>query len=174
MRNGQIFLSLSFLAAVLSVGCAHAVEDVDTEPTDAGHHWPSGHDAGAQASSGTDGGASRGEPADAGSAGASTGGGSGAGSGSSSDSGSGSGSGTGTGSGTANNCGVCDRYWQCSAAYDEWVSQGTDECVDSRTGTTLRCDGTMQGGGTWSGDATGMVLAFPDLGGGTHDIDCTP
>ncbi|MGH7327019.1 MAG: hypothetical protein ACREJX_01590, partial [Polyangiaceae bacterium] len=69
---------------------------------------------------------------------------------------------------------ICDRQWQCDADLDDWSSDGSSACIDSRTGTALNCDGTMQGGGTWSGDSSEVVLEFPNVGGGTFDVYCTP
>jgi hypothetical protein len=73
---------------------------------------------------------------------------------------------------------VCDRDWTCNAATDHWETVGAD-CVDTRTGTTLHCNGKFdQGGytnlGTWSGNATQFTMLFPTLGGGTHAVTCTP
>jgi hypothetical protein len=43
----------------------------------------------------------------------------------------------------------------------------------------LRCDGKFDQGasfnvGTWHGDATHFTLVYPNLGGGTVNIDCYP
>jgi hypothetical protein len=73
----------------------------------------------------------------------------------------------------ADACGICDRNWLCNVADDYWTSQAGD-CVDARTGTTLRCDGTIGGGaGTWAVTSTGLALYFNSLCG-IHEIDCTP
>ncbi|MEO8874465.1 MAG: hypothetical protein ABI461_02670 [Polyangiaceae bacterium] len=169
------FLNLVLVSAAVfalgATGCARGDgNDENTTPDKPTHTWPSEHDAGTSAhhDGGVDAGsgASAFESVDAG--GTATSGGSGSG-------GSGSGGGSGGGSTTTglNACGICDRDWQCDAARDTWVSDGTSACVDSRTGTTLSCDGTMLHGGTWSGDSTGLVLGF-DSFGSTVNVYCTP
>jgi len=155
------------------MGCARGDETSEaTTPEKTPHVWPSAHDAGAEKDAGLDAGSgySAFESVDAG--GSVVGGSGGGGTTGGGTTGGGT---TGGGSTTTalNACGICDRTWQCDAALDEWVSDGTTACVDSRTGTTLDCDGTMLHGGTWSGDATGLVLAF-DSFGSTVDVNCTP
>jgi hypothetical protein len=79
---------------------------------------------------------------------------------------------------TTNACGVCDRDWQCDAALDHWSSfydsQGLS-CVDDRTGTSLRCNGSLDNDpdDSWIKTTWGMQLIF---GGvlGIHDVDCYP
>ena len=73
-------------------------------------------------------------------------------------------------------CGVCDRMWQCDAGLDQWSSIYDSSglgCEDQRTGTTLRCDGDMDGGGTWATTSFGMALYFPGLQGSV-EVDCYP
>lgn len=75
-------------------------------------------------------------------------------------------------------CGVCDRDWQCDAALDPWSSFYDADglgCRDDRTGTTLRCDGSLDNDpdDSWMTTSWGMELLF---GGvlGTHEVDCYP
>jgi hypothetical protein len=77
-----------------------------------------------------------------------------------------------------NACGVCDRDWQCNAALDHWSSfydSGGLGCRDDRTGTTLRCNGSLDNNpdNSWMKTTWGMELIF---GGvlGTHYVDCYP
>jgi hypothetical protein len=51
--------------------------------------------------------------------------------------------------------------------------------VNTRTSTSLRCDGKFGQGtsfnvGTWSGNASKITLVYPMLGGGTKSYDCFP
>ena len=75
-------------------------------------------------------------------------------------------------------CGVCDRDWQCDAALDHWTSFYDSDglgCRDDRTGTTLRCNGSLDNNpdDSWMTTSWGMELLF---GGvlGTHEVDCYP
>jgi hypothetical protein len=75
-------------------------------------------------------------------------------------------------------CGVCDRDWQCDAALDHWSSFYDSDglgCRDDRTGTTLRCNGSLDNDpdDSWMTTSWGMELLF---GGvlGTHEVDCYP
>ena len=77
-----------------------------------------------------------------------------------------------------NACGVCDRDWQCDAALDHWSSFYDSDglgCMDDRTGTVLRCDGSLDNDpdDSWMKTTWGMELLF---GGvlGTHEVDCYP
>jgi hypothetical protein len=77
-----------------------------------------------------------------------------------------------------NACGVCDRDWQCDAALDHWSSFYDSDglgCADDRTGTTLRCNGSLDNDpdDSWIETTWGMELIF---GGvlGTHEVDCYP
>ena len=82
-------------------------------------------------------------------------------------------------------CGVCDRDWQCDAALDLWSSSADSSglgCTDTRTGTTLRCNGQIDnpsqdsyGQGTWVTTSSGMVLTFGGINGfPSTDVTCTP
>jgi hypothetical protein len=77
-----------------------------------------------------------------------------------------------------NACGVCDRDWQCDAALDHWSSFYDSDglgCRDDRTGTTLRCNGSLDNDpdDSWTTTSWGMELVF---GGvlGTHIVECDP
>jgi hypothetical protein len=154
--------STALFAAVIS-GCANADQTEDPAPAKTVYTWPAKdagstttkHDAGAELDA-----AVAGYEAFESDAGTSTG------------TGAGTGTGTGTGSGL-DACGICDRAWQCDADDDMWTSSGSTACVNSRTGTQLNCDGTMQSGGTWSGDSSELILAFPSFSS-TVDVTCTP
>jgi hypothetical protein len=159
----SFFESALAAAALLSVGitgCANADQTEDPAPAKTVYTWPAKdagstttkHDAGSDADA-----AVSGYEAFEVDAGGSTG----------------TGSTTTTSGSGLDACGICDRAWQCDADDDMWTSSGSTACVNSRTGTQLNCDGTMQSGGTWSGDSSELILAFPSFGS-TVDVTCTP
>jgi hypothetical protein len=55
-----------------------------------------------------------------------------------------------------NACGLCDRTWSCNSIPDLWSTRGAD-CVNTRTGTALHCDGTFGQGGSYA-PANGLEM----------------